>query len=81
MAMRYGYHIWSRESLMQVQNDHDLHRGQMSNGVRYCKICSMAINLVRRSLMIVMSFIEVKGQQRSNVVIYVIWLPHLVRYR
>ena len=30
--------------------------------------------------MTIMTFIEVKGQQKSNVVIYVIWLPHLVRY-
>ena len=37
----------------------------------------MATNLVSRSLMIMMTFIEVKGQQRSNVVInihgYHIW--------
>ena len=52
---------------------------QRSNRVKYSKLCSMATNLVRRSLMTMMTFIEVKGQQRSNVVIYVIWLPYLVR--
>ena len=51
----------------------------MSNGVKYSKLCSMATNLVRKSLMTLMTFIEIKGQQRSIVVIYVIWLPYLVR--
>ena len=32
---RYGYHIWSKELLMQVQNDDDLHGGQRSNVVYY----------------------------------------------
>ena len=63
----------------QVQNDDDLHGGQWSNGIKCSKLCSVATNLVRRSLMTMMTFIEVKGQQMSNVVIYVIWLPHLAR--
>ena len=29
--------------------------------------------------MMMMTFMEVKGHQRSNVVIYVLWLPNLVR--
>ena len=43
--MRYGYHIWSKESLMQVLNDDDLHGGQRSYGVKYSKLCSMATKL------------------------------------
>ena len=43
--------------------------------VKCSKLCSVATNVVRRSLMTMMTFTEVKGQQRSNVVIYVIWLP------
>ena len=66
---------------MQVQNDDDLHGGQRSNGVKYSKLCSMATNVVRRSLMTIMTRIKVKGQPalRSNVIIYVIWPPHLIR--
>ena len=33
-------------------------------------------NLVSRSLMTMMTFMEVKGQQRLNVVIYVLWPPN-----
>ena len=29
--------------------------------------------------MTIMTCIKVKGQQRSNVIIFVIWLPHLIR--
>ena len=52
-------------------------KGQM--GSKYSKLCSLATNLVRRSLMAMRTFIEVKGQQRPNVAIYSIWLPHLIR--
>ena len=45
--MCYGYHIWSKESLMQAKND--------------------------------VTFMEVKGHQRSSVVNYVLWLPYLVK--
>ena len=41
---------------------------------QYSKLCSMGKNLVRRSLMTVANFVEVKGQQMSNVVIDVILL-------
>ena len=36
-------------------------------------------NLIRRSLMTMMTSTEVKGQPRSNVVIYVLWQPRLIR--
>ena len=64
---------------MQVLNDDDLHRGQRSNGVKFSKLCSMATNVVRRSLMIITTCIKVKGQQRSNMIINVIWPPHLIK--
>ena len=38
-TMCYGYHIWSKESLMQVKNDDDLHGGQRSSEVKCCKLC------------------------------------------
>ena len=57
----------------------DLHGGLRSNGVNYCKLRSMDIKHDRKSLMTMTTLIEVKGQQKSNMVIYVIWLPHLVR--
>ena len=40
--MRYGYQTWSEESLMQVQNDDDLHGGQRSSKVIWGKLCAMA---------------------------------------
>ena len=48
------------------------------NEVKYSKLCSMATNVVRL-LMIIMTYIKVKGQQRWNLVIHVMWLPHLIR--
>ena len=29
-TMCYGYHIWSKELVMQAKNDDDIHRGQRS---------------------------------------------------
>ena len=34
----YGYHIWSKELLMQVKNDDDLHGGQRSSEVKCGKL-------------------------------------------
>ena len=64
---------------MQVENDDDIHEGQRSNGVKFSRLCSMATNVVIRSLMTITTCIKVKGQQRSNMIIYVIWPPHLIR--
>ena len=47
---------------MQVNDDDNLHGSQRSNGVKYSKLSSMATNLVRRSLMTMMTCIEVKGR-------------------
>ena len=40
--MCYGYHIWSREALMQDENDNDLDGGQRSSEVKCGKLCDMA---------------------------------------
>ena len=41
-TMCYGYHIWSKEALMQAENDDDLDRGQRSSEVKWGKLCAMA---------------------------------------
>ena len=38
--MCYGYHIWSKEALIQTEDD-DPYGGQRSSEVR-CKLCDMA---------------------------------------
>ena len=40
--MCYGYHIWSKEMLMQDENDDDLDGGQGSSEVKWGKLCAMA---------------------------------------
>ena len=40
-TMCYGYHIWSKEALMQAENDDDLDGGQRSSEVKYGKLCDM----------------------------------------
>ena len=79
----YGYHIWSKEPLMQAKNDDNLHRGQRSTKVKCGKLCAMAIIFGQKScwckLRMMMTFIEVKCQQSSNIVNYATWLPCLVR--
>ena len=40
--MCYGYHIWSKEALMQAENDADLDGGQRSSEVKWGKLCAMA---------------------------------------
>ena len=102
--MWYGYHILSKEVLMQTENDDDLYGGQRSSEVKY-NICAMATifgqkncwcklrmmmtfhggqkssevkcgqtmlpNLIARTAeenLGCLTFMEVKGQQRSNTV-------------
>ena len=55
------------------------HGGQRSTEVKNSKPCSMATKLRQKITNDDDTFIEVKGQQRSNVINYVLWLPHLVR--
>ena len=68
---------------MQVQIDDDLHEGQRSTEVKQSKLCYMAIKLgqINRccKFRIMETFMEVKGQQRSNLVNNDLWLRHLVR--
>ena len=40
--MCYGYHILSKEVLMQTENDDDLDGGQRSSEVKWGKLCAMA---------------------------------------
>ena len=40
--MCYGCHIWSKEALMQAENDDDLDGGQRSSEVKWGKQCDMA---------------------------------------
>ena len=67
-----GYHIWSKELLMQAKNEDDLCGGQRSTEVKYSKQCSTATKLGQKSclcmLRMMMTFVKVKGQQRSNIV-------------
>ena len=51
MSNVVNYALWLpnlEESLMQVNNNDDLHGGQRSNGIEYNKLCFLAINLVRK---------------------------------
>ena len=78
----YGYHIWSKEQLMQAKND-DLHGGQRSSEVKCGKQYATATILSQKNrwckLTMMMTFTKVKGYQRSNVVNYVLWLTYLVQ--
>ena len=38
----YGYHILSKEVLMQTENDNDLYGGQRSSEFKCGKLCDMA---------------------------------------
>ena len=53
--------------------------GQRSSEVKCVKLCAMATKLGQKNpwceFIMTMTFMEVKGHQRSNVVIYVLWLP------
>ena len=82
-TMCYGYHIWSIEALMQAENYDDLDGGQRSSEVKWSKLCAMATIFGQKKrwckLRMMMTMMEVKGHQRTNVVNYVIWLPYLVK--
>ena len=41
LTMRYGYHIWSKEALMQADYDDDLDGGKRSE-VKWGKLSAMA---------------------------------------
>ena len=77
--MCYGYHIWSKEALMQAENDDDLDGGQRLSEVKWGKLCAIATifgqKKPRCKLRMMMTLMEVKGHQRSNGILYVppIW--------
>ena len=52
-------------------------------GVKNVKECSIVTNVAQKNrickLRMMMTFMEVKGQQRSSIVIYALWLPNLVK--
>ena len=81
--MCYGYHIWSKEALMQAENDDDLDGGQRSAEVKWGKLCAMTSIFGQKKHRckprMMMTLMEVKGHQRSNRVSYVLWLPYLVK--
>ena len=65
---------------MQAENDDDLYGGQRSSEVKWCKLCAMATISGQKKpwckLSMVMTFMEVKDHQRSNVAMcygYHIW--------
>ena len=74
--MCYGYYIWPKEQLMQAKNDDDLHGGQSSSEVKCGKQYATATIFSQENrwckLTLMMTFAKVKGNQRSNVVNYVL---------
>ena len=80
-----NYVIWLpnlEETLVQVYDDDDLHEGQRSSEVKCGKRCTLVTKLGQKEslmqFMIVMTFMKVRGHQRSNVVNFALWLPNLV---
>ena len=81
--MFYCYQNWSEVSLMQVKDDDDLYKGQRLTQVKCDKQCPIDLHWPEeslRKLKMMMTFIKVQGQQRSNVVNYVPWLPFSVTW-
>ena len=68
---------------MQPKNVDDLCEGQRLTEVKYSKQCSMANKLGQKNcrckIRMMMTFVEVRGQQRSNIENNALWLPNLVR--
>ena len=81
--MCYGYHIWSKEALMQAKNADDLDGGQRSSQVKWGKQCAMVTIFGQKKhrckLRMMMTLMEVKAHQRSNGINYVVWLPYFVK--
>ena len=75
-------YLFSKEALMQAENDDDLDGGQRSSEVKWGKLCAMATIFGQKKpwckLRMMTTLMEVKGHQRSNGLNYVLWLPYLV---
>ena len=77
--MPNGYQTWSEESLIQVNDDDDLHRGQRSSEVKSSKLCAMVTKLGQQ---ITDDNDDLHRGQRSTEVKcgnQYTWLSHLVR--
>ena len=65
---------------MQAKNDDDLCWGQRSIEIKYGKQYSVATRLGQKKhwciLRMMITFVEVKGQQSSNIVNNALWLPN-----
>ena len=67
--MCYGYHILSKEPLIQAKNDDDLHGGQRSSEVKCGNICAMATIIWSKELLMqVKNDDDLHGGQRSSEV-------------
>ena len=78
--MLHGYQTWSEEPLMQVKDYDDLHGGQKLTEVKLINNAPcMATKLGQKNrwckFRMMMTFMEAKGQQRSNIVTIDPW-PH-----
>ena len=81
-----NYVIWLpnlvRRNPVQVYDDDDLHEGQRSSEVKCGKRCTLVTKLGQKNpwckFMMMMTFMKVRGHQRSNVVNFELWLPNLV---
>ena len=64
---------------MQVYDDDDLLGGQRSSEVKSSKLCAMVTKRGQKNPLckfkMMMTFMEVKGHQRSNGGNYALWLP------
>ena len=81
--MWYGYHILSKEVLMQTENDDDLYGGQRSSEVKCGKLCDMATIFGQKNhwckLGMMMTFMEVKANRgQIQWIIFVLPLWYLV---
>ena len=67
---------------MQVYDNDDLHEGQRSSEVKCGKRCTLVTKLGQKESLMqvydVVTFMKVRGHQRSNVVNIALWLPNLV---
>ena len=67
--MYYGYQFWSKEALMQAENDDDLDGGQRSSEVKWGKLCAMAtIIWSKEALMQAENDDDLDGGQMSSEV-------------
>ena len=75
--------IWNISRARAEGAHGDLDGGQRSSEVKWGKLCAMATIFGQKKpwckLRMMMTFVEVKGHQKSNGVNYVIWLPYLVK--